>query len=97
MERLLFGNQTTQQTIRIAKAGGIPATTHIAKHAQRLKTIASVGRAGGYVLTGIGATAACMQIAHTEDKNKKNEIFVETVASTTVGVVMGLFLKGDPQ
>ena len=100
VERLLFGNQTTHQAIRIAKAGGIPATAHIAQHAQRLKTIASVGRVGGFVLTGLGMTAACMEIAHTQDKNKKNEIFVETVGSTIVGgaagLAVGVFLASNP-
>lgn len=100
IERLLFGNRTTHQAIRIAKAGGIPATAHIAKHAQRIKTLATVGKMGGFVLTGVGVTAACMQIAHTQDKKKKNEILVETVASTIVGgatgVAVGIFLLSNP-
>lgn len=37
MERLLFGKRTTHQAVRIARAGGIPATAHIAKHAKELR------------------------------------------------------------
>lgn len=100
VERLLFGDRTTHQAVRIARAGGIPVTAHIAKHAQRIKTLATVGKAGGFVLTGVGVTAACMQIAHTEDKNKKNEIFVDTVVSTFIGGaggwVVGLYLASNP-
>lgn len=100
VERLLFGNQTTQQAIRIAKAGGVPATARIAQHAGRLKMLATVGKVGGVVLTGVGVTAACMQIAHTQDKTKKNEIVVETVVSTLVGsvggVFVGLYLASNP-
>lgn len=100
IERLLFGNRTTPQAVRIARAGGIPVTAHIAKHAQRIKALATVGKVGGFVLTGVGVTAACVQIAHTEDKNKKNEIFVDTVVSTAAGIVGGLvvniFLVSSP-
>lgn len=52
------------------------------------------------VLTGIGVTAACAQIAHTLDPKEKNEIFVETVASTLVGsgagLAIGLFVISNP-
>ena len=100
IEHLLFGNHTTHQAIRIAKAGGIPATARIAQHAGRLKMLATVSKVGGVVLTGVGVTAACMQIAHTQDKTKKNEIVVETLVSTTIGTVggllVGLYLVSNP-
>lgn len=99
-EKWLFGNKTTHQSIRIARAGGIPANAHIAKHASRLNTLATVGKVGGYALVGVGLTASCMQIANTPDRNEKNEIFVETIASTGAGlgasVVIGLFLISNP-
>ncbi len=86
--------------IRITRAGGIPATAHIAKHADRLKDLGAVSKAGGVVLMGVGLTAACMQIASTADSKEKNEIFVETITSTTVGglagIGIGLFLISNP-
>lgn len=99
-ERWLFGNKTTHETIRIARGGGIPATQNIAKNADRLKRLASYGRNGGYVLAGVGVAASCMQIADTDNRKEKNEIFVETVTSTTVGLAagyaVGLFLVSNP-
>lgn len=99
-ERWLFGNKTTHETIRIARGGGIPATQNIAKNADRLKRLASYGRNGGYVLAGVGVAASCMQIADTDDRQEKNEIFVETVVSTSVGLAAGaamtLFLVSNP-
>ncbi len=86
--------------IRIARSGGIPATAHIAKHADRLKNIAAISKNGGIVLGGVGLTAACMQIGSTSDVQEKNEIFVETITSTGVGTLagyaVGIFLVFNP-
>jgi hypothetical protein len=99
-ERFLFGNKTTHESIRIARGGGVPATQNIVRHADRLKRLASYGKHGGYVLAGVGVAASCMQIADTDDTHKKNEILVETVASTSVGLIggalMGIFLVSNP-
>ena len=99
-ERVLFGKRTTQQSIRIARAGGIPATAQIKKHAERLRRLSKVAGIGGIALTGVGMTAACMQIANTLDQSEKNEIFVETIASSMFGLVGGyaatLFLVSNP-
>ena len=99
-ERVLFGKKTTQQSIRIARAGGIPATAQIKKHADRLRRLSKVAGIGGIALTGVGMTAACMQIANTLDQSEKNEIFVETVLSSMFGLVGGyaatVFLVSNP-
>lgn len=100
MEKLLFGNKATHQSIRIARGGGIPATAHLARHVNKLNTLSKVSKFGGVALMGAGLTASCMQIAHTEDSKEKNEIFVETLTSTSVGVLsgalIGLFLVSNP-
>jgi hypothetical protein len=99
-EKWLFGGKTTHQSIRIARAGGVPATANIAKHSQRLKTLSTLARNGGVVLTGVGLAASCMQIAGETSQDKKNDIFVETVASTAAsalgGYMVGLFLISNP-
>jgi hypothetical protein len=99
-ERLLFGNKTTHETIRIARGGGMPATAHIDKNFARLTKAAQLGKYGGIVLTGVGVAASCAQIADTQDRNEKNEIFVETVVSTAMGGVggylVGVFLISNP-
>jgi hypothetical protein len=100
MKKLLFGNHTPHQSIRIARAGAIPATAHITQHANRLKRLGAASKHGGIVLAGVGLTAACIQIANTTDSKEKNEIFVETIISTAAGVLLGravgLFLISSP-
>lgn len=99
-ERFLFGNKTSHEAIRIARGGGVPATQNIVRHADHLKRLASYGKYGGYVLTGVGVAASCMQIADTDSRQQKNEIFVETVASTSIGLLggaaIGIFLVSNP-
>ncbi len=99
-EKWMFGKNTTHETIRIARAGGIPATANIAKHADRLKSLAAASKGGGIALMGVGLTSACLQIANTMDVKEKNEIFVETITGTTAGVGLGaavtVFLVSNP-
>lgn len=100
MEKLLFGNKTTHQSIRIARSGGLPANAHIVKQAEKLNKIAQASKVGGHVLVGVGLTASCIQIANTQDQHEKNEIFVESITSTAVGMgtsaLVGLFLVSNP-
>ena len=100
MERILFANQTPREAIRIARGGGVAATHNITSNANRLKQLASYGKSGGYVLGGVGIAASCMQIGDTNDRQEKNEIFVETVISTmavvVAGVLVGAFLVSNP-
>lgn len=99
-EKWLFGRKTTHESVRIARRGGVPATAHIAKHADRIGKIAKFARGGGILLTGVGLTASCMEIAHTANQQEKNEILVETVGSTVTGIVggalVGIFLVSNP-
>ena len=78
----------------------MPAGANIARHADRLNKLATVGKLGGYALVGVGLTASCMQIANTQNKQEKNEIFVEAVSGTAVsliaGVAIGVFLVSNP-
>ena len=72
MESLLFGKNTAPQALRIARGGAIPVTAHLTRHADKMRCFASLSQAGGILLTGVGATAAFMQITHTQDKKKEN-------------------------
>ena len=100
MEKMLFGDKTTREAIRIARGGGVPATAYIERNFQRLSRVASYGKYGGIILTGVGLAASCAQIANTKSRHEKNEIFVDTVSSTIVGGVggylVGLFLISNP-
>jgi len=70
------------------------------QNADKLTKLASYGKYGGYFLGGLGVAASCVEIANTSDQQKKNEIFVETVASTTIGIFGGIlvsaFLVSNP-
>ncbi|MFN3417316.1 MAG: hypothetical protein ACK4ZD_13495 [Caldimonas sp.] len=100
VERWLFRGASTQEAVRIARAGGVPYDHHIQQHSGRLRGLAKAAGVGGILLTGVGLTAACVQIAHTVDRNEKNQIFVETVSSTVFsgvgGLVVGLYLVSNP-
>lgn len=100
LEKLLYGKRTPHEVIRIARGGGVPTGAVITKQADRLARLASIGKNGGYVLAGVGVVASCMQIADAQDHAEKNEIFVETVASTSIGLasgaLIGLFLVSNP-
>ena len=99
-EKWLFGKHTTRESIRIARSGGIPATVNITRNVNKLNRLATLSKAGGIVLVGVGLTASCVQIANTQNIHEKNEIFVETIASTLTGVAtgfaVGLFLISNP-
>ncbi len=99
-EKMIFGKQTTHESIRIARGGGIPATDHIKQHSNRLQRLAALSQNGGIVLMGVGLTSACLQIANTASTKEKNKIFVDTIVSTTTGAflgsVIGLFLVSNP-
>ena len=99
-EKLLYGDKTPHQVVRIARGGAIPATARIAENAQHLKKLASLAKSGGVVLTGVGVAASCMQIADAPSTEEKSRILVETVASTGAGIgssaLIGLFLISNP-
>lgn len=99
VDRFLFGT-STNNAIRIARGGGVPATSYITKHSNHLKKVASYGKYGGYVLAGASVAAGCMQIADTDSRQEKNEIFVETVTGTTAGLFLSaavtIFLVSNP-
>src|SRR5690554_5354866 len=98
--RRFYNERFYLKAIRIAKGGGIPATQHIMQNADKLTKLASYGKYGGYFLGGVGLAAGCVQIANEDNQQKKNEIFVETVTSTAVGLVggwaVGVFLVSNP-
>lgn len=99
-EGLLFGNKTTHETIRIARSGALPASTKITHEITRLSRFATLAKGGGVILMAVGAGVSCRQIANTQSRHKKNEIFVESVGSIGTGVVVGfgvgLFLISNP-
>lgn len=99
-ERLLYGEKTPHEVVRIARGGGVPATANITANTQHLKKLAAMAKHGGIVLTGVGVAASCVQIADATTPQEKSGILVETVASTAVGLgsgaLIGFFLISNP-
>lgn len=99
-EKWLMKGKTTQETIRISRSKAIPATRNIEFHAQRLNRLAKLTKYGGVALTGASLGLSCYQIANTQDRHKKNEIFVESAASTITGgaitVAISVVLISNP-
>ena len=86
-EKLVLNGKTSQEAIRISRAKAIPATAKIDKQLSRLSTMAKLSKHGGILLTGAGLGVGCYQIANAQDRQRKNEIFVETMGSTLFGAV----------
>ena len=88
-ERLIFKNQSVNEAIRINRTKALPATHNIDIHAARIGQLARAMKYGGVVLSAASLGVGCYQIANTEDYHEKNEIFVETMASTGWGLLVG--------
>lgn len=99
-EKLLFKGQTARQAVRINRRKAIPATAKIDRQLHRLSRMARLSKHGGIVLTAAGVAVGCHQIANTQDRHRKNEIFVETLGSAAVGTAasigLGLLFAATP-
>lgn len=84
-EKVLMGGRTTPEAIRINRLKGIPATHNIRRNVARLSRMSSLATKGGVLLSGAGLYVSCRNIAGASDRHEKNEIFVETMASTAMG------------
>jgi len=97
----VYGSQTPQQVIRIDRGKNlIKSTVSMQQHMNKLTKIAKVASKGSIVLVGVGLAASCVQITNTKTRLEKNEIAVETIASTGVGAGLGIvasvFLLSNP-
>lgn len=99
-EKLLFKGKTAKEAMRINRTKGVRPTAALHQNTRRLSTISKVAARGGTVLTAVNVGMACHQIANAKTDAKKNEILVETAASTIVGIVGGvaitLLIVGTP-
>lgn len=96
LENILFKGQTAQQAIRISRVKGVPATSHVIRHAERLGKISKVvGNGGGLVLAGAGLGMSCYNIGQTSNHHEQNEIVAEALggllgggAASMIGLVL---------
>jgi len=90
-EKLLYPRKGVAGAMR-GNRGLLPSTLSKTQ-VTYLRRMAGYAKNGGIVLTGVGVTAACAQIARTVDQKEKNEIFIETLASTLTGWGAGLAIS----
>jgi len=99
-DKLLFNGKTVNQGLRIKRKLNIPATQGIHQYANKLTRLSGLAKGGNVILAGVGVTMACKSIGDTDDRQEKNEILVETTASTIAGVASGVavtfFLVSNP-
>lgn len=93
-ERMLYPDKGVSSAMRGRK--NLLPNSLMAAEAARLQRIAKYAARGGVVLSGIGVTSACIQIAQTVGTKEKNEIFVDTIVSTSAGFLVGLFVVSNP-
>jgi len=91
-EKLLYGNKSPNEVIRISRTKAIPATKLITDHVDELAKMSKWASRGGVVLSVAGLGVACAQIASEDNQHKKNEIFVESLGSFFVGGAVGATL-----
>lgn len=89
VEKLLFKGKKAQESMRISRKGGVPATAALRSNTLRLEKLSKVASRGGSVLTVVGIGVACHEIANAKSTAKRNEIMVETATSTVMGLVGG--------
>lgn len=90
MEKLLFKGKTAHEAIRIVRNKAIPATDEIVSHAARFSKLAKLATNGNIVLGIVGVGMTCWDIHDTDNRQKQNEIFVESLASGFAGYFAGL-------
>ncbi len=93
VEKLLFKGKKAQESMRISRKGGIPATAALRSNTLRLGKLSKIASKGGSVLTAVNLGVACHQIANSASEAKKNEILVETATSTAVGIFGGVAIS----
>jgi len=98
LDKHLFNGKTVSQGLRINRKLSIPATQDITRYADKLTKLSRLATTGNVILAGVGVAMACKKIGDTDDRQKKNEILVETTVSTGVGagVALGLILVSNP-
>ena len=92
LQRFLFEGETVYETVSINRKKGISATDKITGSAIKLNELATLAKGGGVVLTGISAAIACEDIANTDNREEKNEIFFEFIGETAGSVIAGAAL-----
>lgn len=100
LDKILLNGKTPKEALRIARTKAFPATKNIDDSLQRLNKISSFASKGGSLLMVAGATKACYDVAASSSTQVKDEIIVETAASTLFGVgssiAIGIVLASNP-
>lgn len=99
-QTLLSGNKSANEVLRISRAKGKIPTVKIDQQISKMASMSKHASKGGVVLSVVGLGIACHSIANTDNKQEKNEIFVESISGFGGGIIYGavasVFLIGTP-
>ncbi len=95
-----MGPLFNSNSIHIDQRKGMVPTGRIDRYSKNLAKMSRYATRGGVVLAGVGVGLGCRDIANTDDRQEKNDIFVETMTGTTVGLLgsyaMTVILVSNP-
>ena len=86
---LLNGNRSPNEVLRISRKKVSVPTQVMTRQIGRMGRVARLASKGGAVLSIVGLGVACHDIANTDDKQRKNEILVESLGGVTGGLLYG--------
>ena len=89
LSRILNATRVQTEVLRISRTRGRAPTANITRQIGRMGRLAKYASHGGVLLSGVGLTLACNDIANTNDMQKKNEILVENVGGVIGGAAFG--------
>lgn len=87
---LLNGTRSPNEVLRISRRAGIEPTQAITQQINRMQGMSKVAARGGVALSVAGLGLACHEMSLTDDIDRKNDIFVETVGSIAGGAAVGV-------
>ena len=93
MESLWFKGKSTAAIQRIKRTEVLPATVQLDRRIHQLNRLTKLMKSGGVVLSAASLGVGCYQIGQTDDRQQKNEIFVETLTSTGWGIGAGVIVS----
>jgi len=87
LTRVLNSTRTQSEALRISRTKGRVPTKNITQQIGRMGKVAKYAAVGGAVLTAASLGIACGNIANTDSKLEKNQIFVESMGGLVGGAL----------
>ena len=86
---LLNGSRAPNEVLRISRKNNTVPTQVLTREVNRMANLSKLASRGSAILSVAGLGVACYEIANTDNKPKKNEIFVESLGALGGGLLYG--------